>query len=293
MNATLSPKHVAKALGVSESSVKRWADEGRIQAVRTAGGHRRIAMPDAIRFIREAGLPVVAPEMLGFSEWAETSSPDADPDTAADRLFHLLQEGRHERASALILSLYVAGDSVAAIADGPIRSAMHRVGTLWRQRREGIFLEHRATESCIRAVRHLDLVAQRRAGSLVAVGGSPMQDPYAMPTLLASVSLRSEGIDAVNLGANTPFEAFVEAVKMYRPQLVWLSITHVEDQQKLKQALGEFSEYVAGSGAKLAVGGQGLPRLYAPKGDRVLCGQSMAELVAFASGLRAVRSAAR
>jgi len=38
-----SPKQVAQRLGVSESSVKRWLDQGVVPVLRTAGGHRRIS----------------------------------------------------------------------------------------------------------------------------------------------------------------------------------------------------------------------------------------------------------
>jgi MerR family transcriptional regulator, light-induced transcriptional regulator len=51
----LSPKALAAAIGVSESSLKRWADEGRLAAERTAGGHRRIAVAEAVRFVRRRG----------------------------------------------------------------------------------------------------------------------------------------------------------------------------------------------------------------------------------------------
>jgi len=37
----LSPRELAEALGVSESSLKRWVDAGKIAASRTEGGHRR------------------------------------------------------------------------------------------------------------------------------------------------------------------------------------------------------------------------------------------------------------
>ncbi|MEM9791075.1 MAG: MerR family DNA-binding transcriptional regulator [Planctomycetota bacterium] len=64
MRNVLSPKEVALAIGVSESSLKRWADAGRIRVRRTAGGHRRIAIQEAIRFARYYGFPVVRPDIL-------------------------------------------------------------------------------------------------------------------------------------------------------------------------------------------------------------------------------------
>jgi len=62
----LSPKEFAEAIGVSQSSIKRWTDEGRIEAARTAGGHRRIPIAEAVRFVRETGASVVQPQALGL-----------------------------------------------------------------------------------------------------------------------------------------------------------------------------------------------------------------------------------
>ena len=62
----LSPKQVAQALGVSESSLKRWCDQGLIATIRTGGGHRRLALPDVLRFIRDGEHRLVSPEALGL-----------------------------------------------------------------------------------------------------------------------------------------------------------------------------------------------------------------------------------
>jgi excisionase family DNA binding protein len=44
----LTLQEAAMAVGVSASTMRRWADDGRIRAIRTAGGHRRFAL-DAVR----------------------------------------------------------------------------------------------------------------------------------------------------------------------------------------------------------------------------------------------------
>ena len=68
MKTLLSPRELADAIGASESSLKRWTDGGLIVATRTAGGHRRIPLAEAIRFIRETAQPVVRPEILGLGD---------------------------------------------------------------------------------------------------------------------------------------------------------------------------------------------------------------------------------
>src|SRR5271165_4212340 len=74
----LTPKELADAIGASESSVRRWVDAGDIRMSRTAGGHRRILLPDAIQFIRKMGAAIVRPELLGLTDLnsARFSSPD-------------------------------------------------------------------------------------------------------------------------------------------------------------------------------------------------------------------------
>src|SRR5262245_52765982 len=62
----LSPRQLADAIGVSESSLKRWADAGKLAVSRTEGGHRRITMTEAVRFIRDTGATVVRPDLLGL-----------------------------------------------------------------------------------------------------------------------------------------------------------------------------------------------------------------------------------
>jgi diguanylate cyclase (GGDEF)-like protein/PAS domain S-box-containing protein/excisionase family DNA binding protein len=59
--ATLSLGQAAQALGISTTTARRWADEGRLGTTRTAGGHRRFALSEVRRLLAERGHPVVRP----------------------------------------------------------------------------------------------------------------------------------------------------------------------------------------------------------------------------------------
>jgi diguanylate cyclase (GGDEF)-like protein/PAS domain S-box-containing protein/excisionase family DNA binding protein len=66
-DATMALSDAAEALGVSASTLRRWADSGRLRVVRTSGGHRRFAAQDVRRLSREtAGRegPVLRPARL-------------------------------------------------------------------------------------------------------------------------------------------------------------------------------------------------------------------------------------
>jgi excisionase family DNA binding protein len=55
----LTLRDAGKRLGVSESTVRRWADSGEVRSYRTSGGHRRVLEED-LRQIVSAGPPALA-----------------------------------------------------------------------------------------------------------------------------------------------------------------------------------------------------------------------------------------
>ncbi len=276
MKQLLSPRDLAEAIGASESSLKRWADAGRIQVTRTGGGHRRIAFTEAVRFIRATGATVVRPELLGLRELRGSPSPDDD-----DALYQLLIEGKGREARGLLLGRYLGGDSVAALADGVIRVAMHRMGELWRHDPRGIFLEHRATDCCIQAVIALRAMFDPRDDAPVALGGALPGDPYVLPSLLAATVLAAEGMQVVNLGPETPVASLGHAAAYHRPLLVWLSCS-VDVDSELSDEVAGLSRRLQQGGTSLVIGGRFAGDLAGVRGAQSVA--TMGELAAFARG---------
>jgi putative two-component system response regulator len=91
-------QHAASTLGISPARLRRWSDEGRIEAVRTPGGHRRFAV-EAVRLLaaERGSRPVVRP---------------LEPPTAKlPTLAQCLRERGTELAEAAAADLYRGGPS--------------------------------------------------------------------------------------------------------------------------------------------------------------------------------------
>ena len=286
MKTHLSPKEFGKATGISESSVKRWIDQQMILAVRTEGGHRRIPIDEAVRYIRENKLAIVAPQVLGLRDLEKSSSAKLDLNTAPAALSHALQAGLAPQARGILLSLYLAGHSIPVIADGPIATAMHQIGELWKTSKAGIFVEHRATEICAQAIHQLQALLPAPAQDApVAMGGAPADDPYILPSLLVWTTLNSMGWKTINLGPFTPVDVLAIASEQERPLLHWFSITSHQVQTNFTKDLTRFCKQLTAQDRHMIIGGQHLPQLDLPAIPSLHVVSSMGELAAFARGL--------
>jgi excisionase family DNA binding protein len=76
----------SEQLGVSETTIRRWADEGEIRSYRTRGGHRRILAEDLRGIIASAGAP------------AATRDTDRISDLALARVKRRISRGRQRHS---------------------------------------------------------------------------------------------------------------------------------------------------------------------------------------------------
>lgn len=290
----LTPKELADVIGASESSLRRWVDAGDLRMTRTAGGHRRIPVAEAIRFIRESGATVVRPELLGLEELGRARGAGAAGVVVVSdeqQLFDALVAGERKVAVGLVLSWYLAGRTLPELFDGPVRGAMRRVGELWRHEARGILVEHRATEICAGAVERLrELMPAVDARAPLAVGGAPHGDPYVLPTRMAGLVLAEAGFREVNFGANTPVELLAEEAVERGARLVWLSISARPGGTSGRAMVEALGRALARERIALVVGGLRAADYVGGSSADVRVIDSMAGLAAFAGGVASGRA---
>lgn len=256
MRKTASPKQVARAIGVSESTLKRWCDSDLIAMTKTAGGHRRIEIEAVIQFLRETGRPIIEPELLGLpvtvgkTEWTLSR--------ATDRIVSSLVSGEESVVRQIMFDLLLADHSVTAIFDDVMAPALHRIGEQWSCGDVAVYRERRACEICLRCLRELRPSATLVNDAPTAIGATVESDIYTLPIAMSEIVLRSIGWNATSLGTNLPFETLIDATNAAQPRLLWLSISYIADEPTFVVGLNQLFEAAHAASTAVAIGGQAL-----------------------------------
>ena len=251
-------------LGVSEASVKRWADSGLLPMEKTAGGHRRFR-PEDVAAVRRAGAGETAPPRLLQRAAVASDTGAAEAQLAPGREAELVEEtfgalldGRDEELAALLVSLHLHGQSVGRIADGFLCAAMRRVGDLWHAGRLSVAQEHVATRTASSALGKFRAALGAAAGGRArALCCSVEDDFHELPLRLAALTLEAGGYAVFDLGTSTPFSAAAEALERFRPDLVCVSATVLLSLDRAAREYAGFERAARRFGTKVVLGGAG------------------------------------
>ncbi|XZE19981.1 helix-turn-helix domain-containing protein [Pirellulaceae bacterium SH449] len=296
MEETFTPKQIAQALQVSESSVKRWCDRGVIQTHRTLGGHRRISLAQLMEFLESTNRKVIDPNAIGTTELSPSvhesySSPaslgtqgyhhtsptvegegktqtsessqiipfdNATQAALRETFLRAIISGDENEARKIVSRWYAAGHGIVSVADQLIGPTFRSIGDSWACGDMEIYQERRGCEICIRLIHELRRLQPDPLGSSpLAMGGTASGDQYQLPNLLVEMVFRESGWRSINLGNNLPFTSLLSAARKHMPKIFWLSVSYVPDEERFVADCTHFAQSLP-KGVVFVVGGGGI-----------------------------------
>lgn len=248
----MTTTEAAKLLGVGPSTVKRWADDGLLACVRTAGGHRRFLAEEVTRFKQQG---VLGGTTQNVGKWLELLlAPDADP----FQVNAALMQARGERGS-----WWEVCESLIPV--------LQEIGVRWVRGELAISEEHVASE---RFARGLAFVTQSvgvgpRSPACVLVTAEG--DDHTLGLSMVEVVAREAGWSTVWLGRNTPHTEILDAVEKRRARAVAVSASsYSSDPSELSRQSKVLGTMLSPRGVPLLLGGSGTWPEEPDYGERVL-----------------------
>lgn len=255
MDNTFSSKQVAKLLGVNESSVKRWADSGMLGCYKTPGGHRKFKKSDIMLF------------SVKFSyELKRNTFSDQYTDTFQGKVFNFdkintvflkkLFTCSDEELLDYIYSLHITGLSITEFYDSVLGKTMLMVGEMWKKKKITIEQEHILTSKMTKAIikLHGKLESKLKNG-LTAFCGCLEKELHELPLLSVNNALQYNGWNTVYAGVNLPVKSFISGIETYKPDLVCLSATIIEDKSRFEKGTKKIYDASKAVGANFIIGG--------------------------------------
>ncbi len=257
MQALYTPKQVAKAIGVSESSLKRWCDRGLIKMEKTVGGHRRLPVSEVLRFLRESGHSVVDPEIIGLP--SISGQGERVIERSRSNFRQALLEGKEEVARRVIYDLFLSKISLRTIIDDVLVGAFIEIGESWECGHVDVFEERRGCQIAQRILYELgSSMPSLRPNAPTAIGATGPGDQYSLATTCVELVLRDLGWQATSLGSNLPFASMHAAIRKIKPKLFWLSVSFIENETEFVTGFNQLYQIASEQGAAVLLGGRAI-----------------------------------
>lgn len=260
MNTILSSKQVAEILGVNESSVKRWADNGMLNCFKTPGGHSKFKKEDLLLFSSKYSFELKSD--INDSSLEKKQNNDVDFRIIVDLLYKKLFVASESEITDFLYSLHLSGISLVELYDNVIAKTMFKVGEKWKHKEITVAQEHIAANKIIKSLIKLhDKIASMPFNGLKALCGSLEDEFHELSLLSVSNVLNYYGWKVVYVGANVPLKAFQSSINEHKPDIVCLSTTIINNPKKFMSDIGKLYSAANTAGSKLLLGGIGVNKL--------------------------------
>ena len=187
----MSTGDVAEVLGVSEATVKRWADAGTLSCIRTPGGHRKFRLRDIAMHLASRKTTASA-----------ATAPLSESEREIEDVVSALLVGDVEKVIGALAAARLQRLSVASISDTLLYPAFRRVlGACGTGRCEAFHL-HIAVNSLIEVAARQRPALRVPGSTRGRVVAAPVPgEPHDVLARLASLVGVEAGFDAYVLGA--------------------------------------------------------------------------------------------
>ncbi len=256
----LSTWQVAALFKVTETTVKRWADDEILPCVKSPGGHRKFRMADLIVFAERQGYPIAGtlepPLTVAQMDQVRFAVHTRNYHAIAQVLFDIALRADSEAVYQLMLYLSRHNVKLPTLADEVLRPPLVKIGELWKAGKLRVDQEHRSSHAVSEAmVRLAPELHRKEANELTAACACLEGERHEIGLRGMAFALEAEGWNVHFIGADTPYATVVDYVRKARPDLLCVSFTAAKADSALTRGFASVGKAVRLAGGRFVAGG--------------------------------------
>lgn len=255
-------KDVAKMLGVNVSSIKRWTDEGKLECIKTAGGHRKFILQHLASFIeshkkdnsRVNLFPLESESDLLISHYILKGNYEYLQKYVIEKAM----ECQRKKVQQVLNGLYLAQYPLHEIYDKLLTPVFHKIGDHWFKNKISVIQEHFASQAildCVIRLQGIIKIPTKKIGNAICLNFAT--DLHDIVLKMVDHILELRGFNVLYAGSNTPLFEIEKVFENFNPERVYISSTVVLDPVIIQQEFDKLCEFSKRYGAKIYIGGVG------------------------------------
>lgn len=259
-------QEAAKILGVNVSTIKRWTEEGKLECVKTAGGHRKFLMHHLSGFLKQNNkknsrvnlFPLENETDLRISHHILKGDFKYLVDYVEEQSFAC----NRDRVQKVLNGLYLGQYPLHQIYDDLLTPVLQRIGELWVHDQISVTEEHLASQtirdSMIRLQGIIRIPTEKTGSALCLNLSTELHD---MALKMIDHILEVRGYKVLFSGQITPMIKIENVFDKLRPDRVYISSTIIDDEEMTQREFEYICDICRSYNAQLYVGGMGFDRL--------------------------------
>lgn len=259
-------QEVAKILGVNVSTVKRWTDEGKLECVKTVGGHRKFLLHHLAHFLKDHRRKTSQVNLFPLEDETDLLISHSVLKGNFDFLTTFLYEHAllcdRSRVQQVLNGLYLGQYPLHKIYDRLITPVLYTIGKNWEDGNITVTEEHLASQTIRDSMMRLQgIIKTPTEKSGVALCLNFPLELHDIALKMVDHVLEARGFKILFSGQVTPIVQLEEVFRKVQPDRVYLSSTIVDDIDMVQQELDRLADICQSFNSKFFVGGSGLDKL--------------------------------
>lgn len=259
-------QEVSNILGVHVSTIKRWTEQGELDCVRTAGGHRKFLFNHVADFLDKHEEKISQAHLFPIESEQDLEVSyhilKGDFEYLQDKVLEMALNRERDMIQQILNGLYLGQYELHVIYDRLLTPVLYDIGRLWEEEKISVIEEHIGSQTIrdgiIRLQGSINIPGNKIGSALCVTLSTELHD---IALKMVDHILEEKGYNILFSGQLTPMYNVDKVLEKFEVDRVYLSSTYNQDTNMAQFELNYLLEQCESHNVDVYIGGNGFDKL--------------------------------